>query len=90
MLVIQPTYTLTPTPTPTKTPLPPTNTPRPTFTPAPGGNAGTAVRTPVIDRLPAPDFAGLLDRAAGLKTTVGWILVGICIPGIFISLFRRK
>ena len=90
VLVIQPTYTLTPTPTPTKTPLPPTNTPRPTFTPAPGGNAGTAVRTPVIDRLPAPDFAGLLDRAAGLKTTVGWILVGICIPGIFISLFRRK
>lgn len=88
VLVIEPTFTLTPTPTPTKTPLPPTNTPRPTFTADP--NAASVSRTPGIDRLPAPDLRGVLNRAAEWKTTVGWILIVISVPGIFFSLRRRK
>lgn len=86
-LVIQPTYTLTPTPTPTKTPVPPTVTPRPTFTADPG--RVVQVLTPSVVKLPAPDFAGLVDRAVDLKKTVGWILIGLCVPGIFFTL-RKK
>ena len=87
-LVIQPTFTLTPTPTPTKTPVPPTNTPRPTFTTDPNASAAV-LPTPVKD-LPAPDLGRLLDRAASHKQIVGWILVGICVPGIIFSLRRKK
>lgn len=87
-LVIAPTYTLTPTPTPTKTPLPPTSTPRPTFTPDPeripsGKSSGN-------DRLPAPDVNNMLEKALSMKKTVGWILIGICVPGAVLSLRRRK
>lgn len=87
ILVIEPTFTLTPTPTPTKTPVPPTSTPRPTYTVNPNQPQSTAV--PGIRNLPAPDFSRLLNRTMGWKRTVGWILVGICIPGIFLSL-RKK
>lgn len=90
VLVIEPTFTFTPTPTATKTPLPPTNTPRPTFTADPEASFAGTVQTPPLDRLPAPDLKGVLDRAAGWKKTVGWILIGFCIPGLFFSLTRRK
>ena len=89
VLVIEPTFTLTPTPTATKTPLPPTNTPRPTFTLGPGAS-GSAVKTPAIDHLPAPDWGSVLTKALRWKSTVGWILVGLCVPGIFFSLKKRK
>ena len=86
-LVIAPTYTLTPTPTPTKTPLPPTRTLRPTYTTDPNikpsqQNTG--------GRLPNPNLNGLLEKALPWKRTVGWILVGICVPGVILSLRRRK
>lgn len=86
-LVIAPTYTLTPTPTPTKTPLPPTRTPRPTYTADP--NIRSSQQNPG-DRLPKPDFNGLLEKALPWKKTVGWILVAICVPGVILSLGRRK
>ncbi len=87
-LVIQPTFTLTPTPTPTKTPVPPTSTPRPTFTADP--NRAAQILPTAVKELPAPDLGRLLDRAAAYKNTVGWILVGISIPGIIICLIRKK
>ena len=86
-LVIQPTFTLTPTPTPTKTPVPPTSTPRPTFTAAPNA---AAIQPTAIKSLPAPSLSRLLDRAASHKQTVGWILVGICIPGLLITIWKKK
>ena len=88
VLVIEPTFTMTPTPTATKTPLPPTVTPRPTYTPGPSGSGGIA-ETPAIDRLPAPDWKGVVARTVQWKTAVGWVLVGICVPGIFLSLRKR-
>lgn len=87
VLVIEPTYTLTPTPTATKTPVPPTATPRPTFTADPNA-APTLEPTPA--KLPAPDFGSLLDRVAGYRRTVGWILIAVSVPGILLSLRRRK
>lgn len=89
VLVIEPTFTLTPTPTATKTPLPPTNTPRPTFTPGPASSGGT-IQKPAIDRLPAPDWNGVLGKALRWKTAVGWTLIGLCVPGVFLSLKKRK
>ena len=89
VLVIEPTFTLTPTPTSTKTPPPPTNTPRPTFTAGPGKSGGT-VQTPVIDHLPAPDWYGVFTKTLRWKTAVGWVLIGLCVPGIFLSLKKRK
>ena len=88
VLVIEPTYTLTPTPTATKTPVPPTVTPRPTFTQAPAvittaepaGNAGQL----------HPDFGGIIEKAAAHKQIVGWILVGLSVPGILLSLRKKK
>ncbi len=88
VLVIEPTFTLTPTPTNTKTPLPPTWTPRPTFTTDPD-LAVTAVPT-AYEHLPAPDWSGLTDRIAGKKSVIGWILVCLCVPGILLSLKKRK
>ena len=88
-LVIQPTFTSTPTPTPTKTPIPPTNTPRPTFTPKSGSD-------PVIlptssSNLPAePDWERITEFFHPWKRTVGWILVAVCVPGIFLSLRKKK
>lgn len=87
-LVIQPTFTLTPTPTPTKTPVPPTYTPRPTFTADP--NASTTVLPTAVKELPAPDPGRLLESAVSHKRIVGWILVGICVPGIIFTLRRKK
>ena len=87
VLVIEPTFTLTPTPTPTKTPVPPTSTPRPTFTADP--NIVINPLPTAGGKLPAPDFSRLLDRTASWKRTVGWILIGVCIPGLFFS-FRKK
>ena len=87
-LLIEPTYTYTPTPTATKTPVPPTITPRPTFTAGPGGIK--PIRTPAaVSQLPAPNFSRLLDRVLSWKRPVGWILVGLSIPGIYFSL-RKK
>ncbi len=86
-LVIEPTYTLTPTSTPTKTPVPPTRTPRPTFT---AGAAGPGISiTPDPIDLPAPDLSRLLNKTLAWKRTAGWILVGLCIPGLILSL-RKK
>ena len=87
-LVIQPTFTLTPTPTPTKTPVPPTSTPRPTFTAGP--NDSTVIQPVPVKELPAPDLGRLLDRIIAHKHIVGWILIGICVPGIIITLRRKK
>ncbi|MBQ4514035.1 MAG: LysM peptidoglycan-binding domain-containing protein [Anaerolineaceae bacterium] len=87
VLVIEPTFTLTPTPTPTKTPVPPTVTPRPTFTADP--NLPSVRTLPTAAGLPAPDFGLLLNHAASWKKTVGWILIGVCIPGLFFTL-RKK
>ncbi len=87
-LVIQPTFTLTPTPTPTKTPVPPTSTPRPTFTIDP--NASVAVVPTAVKELPAPDLGRLLDKVIAHKQVIGWILIGICVPGIIITLRRKK
>lgn len=88
VLVIEPTFTFTPTPTETKTPLPPTSTPRPTFTLDPAA-AVTAAPTS-YDHLPAPDWERLVDRIAARKNTIGWILIALCVPGILLSLRRRK
>ena len=88
VLVIEPTFTPTPTPTNTKTPLPPTGTPRPTFTADPA-LVVTAVPT-VVDHLPAPDWSGLMDRLLARKSTVGWLLIALCVPGILLSFRRRK
>ncbi len=88
VLVIAPTFTFTPTPTETKTPLPPTNTPRPTFT---ANRASAAKATPdKNDYLPAPDWNGLLDRIMSRKNVAGWILIGLCVPGIILSFRKRK
>ena len=89
VLVIEPTFTLTPTPTSTKTPLPPTNTPRPTFTAGPGASGGI-VQTPVIDRLPTPDWYGVLAKTLRWKTAVGWTLIFFSTAGIALSLKKRK
>ncbi|MBQ6519311.1 MAG: LysM peptidoglycan-binding domain-containing protein [Anaerolineaceae bacterium] len=87
-LVIQPTFTLTPTPTPTKTPVPPTNTPRPTFTP---GSGPAQLTVPTTDNaLPAPSLKNITDGVLSFKQTIGWILVGICIPGLLITLWKKK
>lgn len=87
-LLIEPTYTFTPTPTATKTPVPPTITPRPTFTAGPGGVK--PINTPAaVSQLPAPDFTQLLDRILSWKRPVGWLLIGLSIPGIYFSL-RKK
>ena len=88
VLVIEPTFTFTPTPTASKTPLPPTVTPRPTFTPDP--NVVYTTNQPTrIDKLPAPDWFDVISRVSRWKSTVGWILVAVCIPGIALSL-RKK
>ena len=87
-LVIQPTFTLTPTPTPTKTPVPPTWTPRPTFTADPNAPAQSGPEP--IDHLPAPDPVNLLNKAVSLKQTVGWILVAISLPGIILTIGKKR
>lgn len=86
VLVIEPTFTLTPTPTPTKTPVPPTRTPRPTYTADP---AMARVTVTAVSKLPAPNFGGLMSRTQSWKRPLGWILVGLCIPGLYFSL-RKK
>jgi len=87
VLVIEPTFTLTPTPTPTKTPVPPTVTPRPTFTP---DGAGVVIGTAQPSVNPStPGFHDFLEHTLSWKKTVGWILIGLCVPGIFFSL-RKK
>ncbi|MBR6089262.1 MAG: LysM peptidoglycan-binding domain-containing protein, partial [Anaerolineaceae bacterium] len=85
VLVIEPTYTLTPTPTATKTPVPPTRTPRPTFT----TDSNALPSRPAQTRLPAPDVNRLLTRMVGWKRPVGWILVAVCVPGIYFAI-RKK
>lgn len=87
-LVIQPTFTLTPTPTPTKTPVPPTSTPRPTYTADPYASA--VILPTAVKELPAPDLGRMLDKVIAHKQIVGWILIGICVPGIIITLRRKK
>lgn len=86
VLVIEPTFTLTPTPTATKTPVPPTRTPRPTFTTGPNA---VPSRLPSQTKLPAPDVSRLLERMSGWKRPVGWILIAVCVPGIYF-VFRKK
>ena len=87
-LVIEPTFTYTPTPTATKTPLPPTRTPLPTFTVDPAAAAET--QSPGMDRLPAPRWDRLVDRAMTWKRPVGWILVIFSLSGLLLSLKKRK
>ena len=87
-LVIRPSYTPTFTPTATKTPVPPTVTPRPTFTGAP-----ETLSTPEeqhLDRLPAPQWGSLILQLEQHKRTVGWILIGISVPGLILVLRKRK
>ena len=88
-LVIRPTFTPTPTPTATKTPIPPTSTPRPTFTPKPGAVPSALPTAP--SHLPAAlDWNRITGLFLPWKRTVGWILVAVCVPGILLSIRRRK
>ncbi len=87
VLVIRPTNTATMTPTPTRTPLPPTSTPRPTYTPAADFNSDNGKQE---HTLPAPKFVGELAGLANHKRTAGLILVCLCLPGLLITLRKRK
>ena len=87
VLVIRPTNTPTMTPTPTRTPIPPTSTPRPTYTPA----ADSAPTDDGQERtLPVPKFVNELADLACHKRTAGIILICLCLPGLLISLRKRK
>ncbi len=87
VLVIRPTNTATMTPTPTRTPLPPTSTPRPTYTP---GTDSAADDSEEEHTLPVPNFVKELAALACHKQTVGIILVCLCLPGLLLTLRKRK
>ena len=75
------------TPTPTRTPLPPTSTPRPTFTPAADASSNDGAGA---YELPVPNIVNEIADLARHKRTIGIILVCLCVPGLVISLRKRK
>ncbi len=87
VLVIHPTNTATMTPTPTRTPLPPTSTPRPTYTPAADTSSADGAG---LYELPVPNIVNEIADLSRHKRTVGIILVCLCVPGLIISLRKRK
>lgn len=88
-ILIRPRFTATLTPTITKTPIPSTRTPRPTFTASVTNPSNSTSFAPQRTK-PGGYIRKLYRDFPDYERLIGWVLVGVSLFGLALSLLLRK